>query len=176
MQRLNVPNLQASVRVERFGDRPLEESFDLIFVIHSLYYIDHCEKAIDELLEALAPGGRLVVCIAPNEELNVVANRMWQRQMDGTIWFSEHLQQDLRSRHVNCDMSRLDGKLALSSLEEPFGHETKSIIDFIIQTELAKLPAALRDLVVKFLKSISDSTSVGVSLPHPVDVFQYRRS
>ena len=79
--------VDVSVLVQKFGEQVFENKFDLILFVQSIYYLEDRNDAIDAALHALKPGGELVIVIAPDEELNTIANLMWQRQMEQKSWF-----------------------------------------------------------------------------------------
>ena len=165
-----------SVLVEPFGDRSLDQKFDLILFVHSLYYMDDCNKAIDLALKSLTPGGQLVICMAPDEALNVIANLVWRRQMGQKSWFSDDVTNFFESRGLEFRKTQIDARLNVSDCFDLPTEAGREIIDFIVQTRIDKLPDSLREMIFEFLISISETDDSKTKLPHPVDIFTYKNS
>ena len=165
-----------SILIEPFGDQSFDQSFDLILFVHSLYYMDDRNKAIDLALNSLTPGGQLVICIAPDEALNAIAKLMWQRQMGQESWFSDDVRNYFEARGLEFRKTQIDAKLNVSDCFDLPTETGRKIIDFIIQTRIDKLPHSLRQMIFEFLISISETDGSKTELSHPVDIFTYKNS
>ena len=168
-------HVDVSVLVKKFGNQLFEQEFNLILFVQSVYYLDDRKDAIDAALQALKPGGELVIVIAPNEELNTIANLIWQRQMGQKSWFSTDVRAHFEERGLDYSETRISANLNAS---ECFGESSeggRNIVDFIVQTQTDQLPTALRDDISDFLMSISKGEGSMRSLPHPVDIFRCRK-
>ena len=157
---------------EPFGARSLDQKFDLILMIQSLYYFDDRPGAIDAAMERLNPGGQLVIAIAPDEALNVVANLMWQNQMDRSSWFSHNVRDHFAQRSLTVDIIRLPSRLTLPKAFDRADDMTLDILNFIIQTDINALPESLSRQILAFLESCTIIDNGVTHLPHPVDLFR----
>jgi len=167
--------VDVSVLVQKFGEQTFEIAFDLILFVQSIYYLEDRNDAIDAALQALKPGGELVIVIAPDEELNTIANLMWQRQMEQESWFSDDVRAHFEARGLKYSETRVSANL---NANECFGESTeegRNILDFIVQTRADQLPTGLRNDISEFLMSICEEQGTTKSLPHPVDIFRYKK-
>ena len=167
--------VDVSVLMQKFGEQVFENKFDLILFVQSIYYLEDRNDAIDAALHALKPGGELVIVIAPDEELNTIANLMWQRQMEQKSWFSDNVRAHFDARGLDYGETRVSANL---NANECFGESTeegRNIVDFIVQTRADQLPTGLRNDICEFLMSISEEQGTTTCLPHPVDIFRCKK-
>ncbi len=167
--------VDVSVLVQKFGEQVFENKFDLILFVQSIYYLEDRNDAIDAALHALKPCGELVIVIAPDEELNTIANLMWQRQMEQKSWFSDNVRAHFDARGLDYGETRVSANL---NANECFGESTeagRNIVDFIVQTRADQLPTGLRNDISEFLMSISEEQGTTTCLPHPVDIFRCKK-
>jgi SAM-dependent methyltransferase len=168
--------VDTSVLVEKFGERSLDAAFDLILFVHSIYYLDDRNEAIDAALSALKPGGVLIIVVAPDESLNVIANLIWQRQMGQKSFFSDDLRRHFDARGIDYSETRIAANLDATAGFNSTSQEGRDIIDFTVQTRMALLPEPLQHDISEFLLSTSKIEDGNTYLPHPVDVFCCRKS
>ena len=164
-----------SVLLQKFEEQVFENKFDLILFVHSIYYLENRNDAIDAALKALKPGGELVIVIAPDEELNKIANLMWQRQMEQKSWFSDDVRAHFDARGLDYSEARVSANLNAKGC---FGESTevgRNIVDFIVQTQTDQLPTGLRNDIFDFLISIAEGQGTTTCLPHPVDIFRCKK-
>ena len=167
--------VDVAVLVQKFGEQVFDNQFDLILFVHSIYYLEDRNDAIDAALKALKPGGELIVVIAPDEELNTVANLMWQRQMEQQSWFSEDVRAHFDVAELDYGETRVSANLNANGC---FGESTevgRNIVDFIVQTRADQLPTGLRNDISDFLMSITQGQGATTCLPHPVDIFRCKK-
>ncbi len=167
--------VDTSVLVEKFGERSLDAAFDLILFVHSIYYLDDRNEAIDAALSALKPGGVLIIVVAPDESLNVIANLIWQRQMGQKSFFSDDLRRHFDARGIDYSETRIAANLDATAGFNSTSQEGRDIIDFTVQTRMALLPEPLQHDISEFLLSTSKIEDGNTYLPHPVDVFCCRK-
>ena len=168
--------VDTSVLVEKFGERSLDAAFDLILFVHSIYYLDDRNEAIDAALSALKPGGVLIIVVAPDESLNVIANLIWQRQMGQKSFFSDDLRRHFDARGIDYSETRIAANLDATAGFNSTSQEGRDIIDFTVQTRMALLPEPLQHDISEFLLSTSKIEDGNTYLPHPVDVFCCRKN
>lgn len=167
--------VDTSVLVEKFGERSLDAAFDLILFVHSIYYLDDRNEAIDAALSALKPGGVLIIVVAPDESLNVIANLIWQRQMGQKSFFSDDLRRHFDARGIDYSETRIAANLDATAGFNSTSQEGRDIIDFTVQTRMELLPEPLQHDISEFLLSTSKIEDGNTYLPHPVDVFCCRK-
>jgi SAM-dependent methyltransferase len=167
--------VDTSVLVEKFGERSLDAAFDLILFVHSIYYLDDRNEAIDAALSALKPGGVLIIVVAPDESLNVIANLIWQRQMGQKSFFSDDLRRHFDARGIDYSETRIAANLDATAGFNSTSQEGRDIIDFTVQTRMELLPEPLQHDISEFLLSASRIEDGNTYLPHPVDVFCCRK-
>jgi SAM-dependent methyltransferase len=164
-------SVDASVLVEKFGDRSFGKDFDLILFVQSIYYLGDRNGAIDAALKALQPGGVLIIVVAPDESLNTIANLVWQRQMGRKSWFSDDLRHHFDARGIAYSETRISANLNATDCFNTTSQDGRNIIDFIVQTRTDRLPETLQQDISEFLLSISEVDDGNTCLPHPVDIF-----
>ncbi len=175
MRAQKTEQVDVSVLVQKFGDRLFEQEFDLILFVQSIYYLEDRKDAIDAALQALKPGGELVIVIAPDEALNTIANLMWQRQMGQKSWFSVDVRAHFEARGLDYSETRISANLNANECFGESSEEGRNIVDFIVQTRTDQLPTALRTDISDFLMSISIGEGAVTCLPHPVDIFRCKK-
>ena len=175
MRAQKTEQVDVSVLVQKFGDRLFEQEFDLILFVQSIYYLEDRKDAIDAALQALKPGGELVIVIAPDEALNTIANLMWQRQMGQKSWFSDDVRAHFEARGLDYSETRISANLNANECFGESNEEGRNIVDFIVQTRTDQLPTALRTDISDFLMSISKGEGAVTCLPHPVDIFRCKK-
>ncbi|MFT6087470.1 MAG: SAM-dependent methyltransferase [Glaciecola sp.] len=167
--------VDSSVLVEKFGGRSFAEEFDLVLFVQSIYYLDDRNDAIDAALDALSPGGVLIIVVAPDESLNVIANLIWQRQMGHKSFFSDDLRLRFDTLGVEYSETRISANLNVTNCFNALSHEGRDIIDFTVQARTGLLPEPLQKDIFDFLLSISKVEAGKTYLPHPVDIFRCRK-
>jgi SAM-dependent methyltransferase len=167
--------VDSSVLVEKFGDRSFGREFDLVLFVQSIYYLDNRNDAIDAALDALNPGGVLIIVVAPNESLNVIANLIWQRQMGDKSFFSDDLRLHFDARGIDYSETRIFANLNATDCFNTISQEGREIIDFTVQARTDLLPEPLQQYIFEFLRSISKFEDGNIYLPHPVDIFRCRK-
>jgi SAM-dependent methyltransferase len=180
LKRMNAQNsdqmdVDTSVLVEKFGDRSFDQEFDLILFVHSIYYLDDRNDAIDAALNALNPGGILIIVVAPDESLNAIANLIWQRQMRKKSFFSDDLRRHFNARGIDYSETRISANLDATSGFSSTSQEGRDIIDFTVQTRTGLLPEPLQKDISDFLLSTSIVEDGNTYLPHPVDIFSCKK-
>jgi SAM-dependent methyltransferase len=168
-------DVDTSVLVEKFGDRSFDQEFDLILFVHSIYYLDDRNDAIDAALNALNPGGILIIVVAPDESLNAIANLIWQRQMGKKSFFSDDLRRHFNARGIDYSETRISANLDATSGFNSTSQEGRDIIDFTVQTRTGLLPEPLQKDISDFLLSTSIVEDGNTYLPHPVDIFSCKK-
>jgi len=151
--------------------------FDLVHFTHCLYYFPRPGRAVERALELLAPGGAVLAFLAPNEELNALADACWALTQGGRrSWFADDLARFLGDRPTHrVTRTRIDAWLDASAcLGEPHPDGAR-LLDFIAQADTGRLPADVTEAMRRYLRSVAVRDDGGrFLLPHPVDAFLIR--
>jgi SAM-dependent methyltransferase len=164
-------NIQVEVHNTRFEKFSEQRRFDLVFMVHSLYYMEDPEQAIDSMLKLVNEPGRLVILIASNDTLNELSSSFWKVENGGSSWFSEDLNRHLETRGITFERKRIEAKLDITSSCEPDSEQGIRIADFIAQVPTAELPPLLRKMIFSYLETTSQRDGDMRWLPHNVDAF-----
>jgi len=171
--------ITVEVRAGAFEATPIDEAFDLVHLTHCLYYLEAPGRAVGTALELVAPGGALLVFLAPNEALNALADACWARERQGRrAWFADDLDAFLRDElRLPFERHRIDASLDAGPCFEPDDPEGDRLLDFIVQAETTRFPATLSGAMRRYLAHIASRDAEGRprQLPHPVDAFLIRR-
>jgi SAM-dependent methyltransferase len=148
-----------------------QRRFDRVLMVHSLYYMDDPERAIEKALNLVNDSGRLIILIASNDTLNELSSSFWQIENGGSTWFSEDLSKHLDERGVAFDRQRIEARLDITSCCEPESEQGIRIADFIAQAPTGELPPGLRTMIFSYLEATSQRDGDMRWLPHNVDAF-----
>ena len=148
-----------------------QRRFDRVLMVHSLYYMEDPELAIDKALNLVNESGRLIILIASNDTLNELSSSFWKMENGGSSWFSEDLSKHLEERGVSFERNRIEARLDITSCCEPESEQGSHIADFIAQVPLGELPPGLRTMIFSYLKATSHLDGDIRWLPHNVDAF-----
>lgn len=154
--------------VESFSSNDL---FDLIHVVHSLYYFDKPAQSIGALMDRVAADGELVIFQAPKAELNLLADCFWQEHSADPIWFSGKLDEHLREANITFRRDRINAEVDVTACFVEGCAEGSLTLDFLVQSDCENAPPEVRADVLEYLRAISRSDGQRVLAPHPVDVF-----
>jgi SAM-dependent methyltransferase len=174
LSRMVVEN-DPSIRVEAYntGFEAFTEQrrFDLVLMVHSLYYMDDPKRALKSALNLVSESGRLVILIASDDTLNELASSFWERENGGSTWFSEDLSRHLKNRGISFERQRIEAKLDITSCCEPLSEQGGRIADFVAQVPTKELPPRLRQMIFSYLEATSHRDGDMRWLPHNVDAF-----
>jgi len=174
MSRMVVEN-DGNIRVEAhnssFEDFADPRRFDLVLMVHSLYYMEDPKRAIENALNLVSESGRLVILIASDDTLNELASSFWARENGGSTWFSEDLSRHLEKLGIPFECQRIEATLDITSCCEPGSEQGARIADFVAQAPTAELPSRLRQMIFSYLEATSHRDGNMRLLPHNVDAF-----
>ncbi|MFQ3200230.1 MAG: SAM-dependent methyltransferase [Zhongshania sp.] len=148
-----------------------QRRFDRVLMVHSLYYMDDPERAIEKALNLVNESGKLIILIASNDTLNELSSSFWQIENGGSTWFSEDLSKHLDERGVAFDRQRIEARLDITSCCEPESEQGIRIADFIAQAPTGELPPGLGTMIFSYLEATSHLDGDMRWLPHNVDAF-----
>ncbi|MFT5604504.1 MAG: SAM-dependent methyltransferase [Paracoccaceae bacterium] len=174
MSSMTLPSAQ-NIRVEtlntNFEKCTEKRRFDRVLMVHSLYYMDDPELAIEKALNLVNESGRLIILIASNDTLNELSSSFWKMENGGSTWFSEDLCKHLDERGVSFERQRIEAKLDITSCCELESEQGIRIADFIAQAPTGELPPGLRTMIFSYLEATSHLDGDMRWLPHNVDAF-----
>ncbi|MDJ0360103.1 class I SAM-dependent methyltransferase [Rhodococcus sp. H29-C3] len=167
MAALEADELSVDVHVASFSDAPVDETFDVVLFVHSMYYVTDVEETLRGALELLRSGGELWVLNAPRGALNALVDVLAPPLEGHRQWFSADVEKAFVDAGIALDeIVTLDALVDLASASE-------RVLDFAVQ---ARLTPELRGPVRVYLDAVSVPGADGrPRVPHPVDVFAAAR-
>lgn len=165
------PNIRVGVHNTSFEQFTGQDRFDLVLMVHSLYYMEDAKAAILHALNLVNDSGRLAVLIASNDTLNELSNSFWGREKRGSTWFSEDLREHLEKLGVPFESKRIEATLDITSCCEPRSENGIRIADFLAQVPIDELPMRLRQMIFSYIEATSHRDGDKRYLAHNVDAF-----
>lgn len=163
--RIASTRLSVDTVVAPFADVSLEENFDVVTFVHSMYYVPDVAEAALAASRLLKPHGQAVVLSAPRGALNRLAGLLAPTLEGHRQWFSDDVRDGLaRTGLPVADLGPIDAVVDLTDASD-------DVLDFTVQ---AKLTPSLRDLVRRYLADVSLIPGATV-VPHPVDTYTLKR-
>ncbi len=167
----SLDSVKFEVEPTTFDQFEAECSFDLINLVHSLYYMPDPAAALQKARKLLAPGGRLVVFHAPCDEMNSLTEPFWQKLYGRSTLFAEDFRRLFDAWHWNYERARVDAKLEVSPLTHANQEVGIALTDFIAQIDSTRLDKPVQDLIARYLDLVSVEDENETHISHPVDVF-----
>ena len=164
MGRINSDRLSFDTVVAPFANASVDETFDVVTFVHSMYYVPDVAEAAQAASALLRPGGEAIVLSAPRGALNLLAGLLAPAIEGHRQWFGDDV-------HDALTRSGLD--LAIPAPIEAVVDLTDAsdeVLDFTVQ---ARLTPDLRGLVRRYLASVS-LVAGRSEVAHPVDVYVIR--
>jgi SAM-dependent methyltransferase len=140
---------------------------DFVLAIHSIYYMEDVGTALDRLLRMRKPDGRLIVALAPREDMNELARVFWAPQLDQRVWWDRDAEQHLRSRDKHYHPFRINAEL---KIPRPGESAASDILSFLVQTRFDRLSETVQDLVTAYLRLVGNDDGQQLAVPHPVTI------
>ncbi len=168
---LKLSNVQLDLREQDIESLKSVDRFDIIHVIHSLYYFDNPATTLDRLLRLRAPEGKVVIVQAPEAELNQLAKCFWTHHAENGIWFSDRLADHLSQRRLDFSRQRLHGEVDIASCFEADCSFGEMMLDFITQSDCRQLRDDILQLCLSYLRSVTRPEKDSMLGAHPADAF-----
>ena len=151
-------------------------SFDLVHLVHCLYYMADAAESLRQARALCDGGGELVVFHAPCEALNDLATRFYDKLYGRPTLFAREVEALLESWGWSFARHRVDAWVDITPLidgppEHPVG---RALRDFIVQVDSQALSAPVRSLVDRYLETIVRRADGAALVAHPVDAFVIR--
>ena len=167
MAALGAEELSVTAHVASFDDAPVNETFDVVVFVHSIYYVADVPDTLRGACKLLRPGGQLWVLNAPRAALNALVDVLAPPLEGHRQWFSA----DVEKAFVDTDID-FDEVVTLNALVD-LASASDEVLDFAVQ---AQLTPELRGPVRAYLDAVSvPGANGGRQVPHPVDVFSTTR-
>jgi SAM-dependent methyltransferase len=155
----------------RFEDFEAERRFDLVLMVHSLYYMKDPKQAFEKACDFVDGDGRLAILIASNDSLNELSSAFWELEDREPTWFSEDLSEHLDRIEVPFERKRIEATLDVTDCCEPDSELGIRISDFLAQVPTGRLPERLRGMIFSYLDETARLDRGKRWLPHNVDAF-----
>jgi len=164
MGRINRERLSFDTIVAPFAKTSLDETFDVVTFVHSMYYVPDVAEAAHAASALLRPGGEAIVLSAPRGALNLLAGLLAPAIEGHRQWFSDDVHDALTRSGLDLVMpAPIDAVVDLTDASD-------DVLDFTVQ---ARLTPDLRGLVRRYLADVSLVAGRSV-VAHPVDTFIVR--
>ena len=149
------------------------QSFDIILLIHSLYYFPEIETLIRKVDELLEEGGIAIVGVAATGRLLSRPYNLIYRQLNGRpAWFCEDLQRALAKHHFSFHQKTIEFSMNLTKCFQKNSESGKRLLNFIIGANTAYFsPSQLRLLLDYFDKSSRTMENGEIVIPHAANLF-----
>lgn len=167
----NDRNIRVEVHNTCFEQFIEQRRFDLVLMVHSLYYMDDPKLALENALNLVNEFGRLVILIASKDTLNELSSSFWELENAGSTWFSEDLSRHLETLGIPFERKRIEATLDITSCCEPHSEQGTRIADFVAQVPTGELPLRLRRMIFSYLEATAHRDGDMFWLPHNVDAF-----
>jgi SAM-dependent methyltransferase len=154
-------SLSTSVHVSHFADAHIDEPFDAVTFVHSMYYVPDIVDAVHKAAHHARDGGEVLVLSAPRGDLNRLAGLLAPTLEGHRQWFSD----DVREALEGSDLA-----FTVAGTIEAVVDLTDADVDVLDFTVQACLTPDLRALVRRYLADVSLVPGRSV-VAHPVDVY-----
>jgi SAM-dependent methyltransferase len=143
-----------------------DEQVDVVLAVHSLYYVPDLAAAVADAAARLAPGGALVVLLAPLEELCLLTEAVASASHR---WWSGDLPAALEAAGLHATSTRLAGRLDTTPCFDPASPTGREVLDFLVGADCSALDDAAGTALLDALAAIGTEDAGRRTVPHPVD-------
>ncbi|MGI9307783.1 MAG: class I SAM-dependent methyltransferase [Gammaproteobacteria bacterium] len=171
MESVSDASIDVEVHNTRFEDFNEQRRFDLVLMVHSIYYMENPAQALANARKLVSESGKLVILIASNDRLNELSSSFWAMENGGTSWFSEDLSAHLEQAGIAHERQRIEATLDITACCDEGSEQGKHIADFVAQVPTEELPTPLRGMIFSYLEASSRRDGGMRWLPHNVDAF-----
>jgi SAM-dependent methyltransferase len=164
-------NVRLDLREQNIEALTSTDRFDIIHVVHSLYYFEDPAASLDRLLRLLAPEGKAVIVQAPEAELNQLAKCFWIHHANSGIWFSDCLADHLSRRRLAFSKQRIHAEVDVARCFEADCPRGEMMLDFITQSDSRQLDDEIVQVCLSYLRAVSRPAKDSMLVAHPADAF-----
>ena len=173
-QRFSSQDVDTEIFTGFFSKFQPANSFDIIHFVHCLYYFKDIESDLCRAVEMLAPNGLLTIFHAPHEALNHMADRVWEKQFNRSIWYSDEVVAALEKFDLDIHVQRLDAEVDVTACMNMDSDLGTDILDFIVQADTRQFEKEFRTSLLDGLRSIACQQGDRFFCAHPVDAIVAR--
>ncbi|NEP22147.1 class I SAM-dependent methyltransferase [Moorena sp. SIO3I6] len=158
-----------TVGFESFQSR---QGFDIILLIHSLYYFSDIKTLFRKIYELSREGGMVILGVAKRQLLNEPFYHATQRLYGKYPWFSDDVKQLLTESNLPFRQEKIDFTTNITKCFDKESELGKQLLNFIVgaNTEFFS-PLQLRLLLDYFGTSSQKMEGGEIMLPHSVILF-----
>ncbi|NER34908.1 MAG: class I SAM-dependent methyltransferase [Oscillatoria sp. SIO1A7] len=155
------------------------QTFDIILLIHSLYYFPDIEPLISKSYQLLKQGGMEIVAITPRTLINEPYELVCQRLLGRSPWSSEDLWEVLAKSGCNIPFCQETIEFSVN-ITECFHKESqlgKQLLNCLIGVNTNYFSPLQLQLLLDYFKTIAQKTEGGeIVVPHCVDLFYFDKT
>ena len=142
------------------------EPADVVLAVHSLYYVPDLAAAVAAAADRLAPGGSLVVLLAPLEALCQLTEAV---DPASHRWWSGDLPTALAAAGLRGTTVRIAGRLDTTACFDPASPTGREVLDFLVGADCGELDDPARGVLLDAVSAIGTRDGDRWTVPHPVD-------
>ena len=159
-----------SVSFDRFTD---QQAFDIVLLIHSLYYFPEIERSIQRVYQLLRGTGMAILGIASNRSLLTKPYYyVNQRLCPESRWYSEDLKKVLIENKIPFRQEEVEFSVNITECFQTTSQLGKQFLDFTIGANTAYFsPLQLRLLLEYFAAGSRKMQTGKIMFPHSADLF-----
>ena len=164
MGRINSDRLSFDTVVAPFAKTSLDETFDIVTFVHSMYYVPDVAEAAHKARALLRPGGEAIILSAPRGALNLLAGLLAPAIEGHQQWFGDDVRDALTCSGLDLAIpAPIEAVVDLTDASD-------DVLDFTVQ---ARLTPDLRGIVRGYLAAVS-LVAGRSEVAHPVDAYVVR--
>ena len=153
------------------------EKFDVIWMVNCTYYATSLNSLLQGGFSLLKPSGIMLIVSSSKESVEELVTRFWFHQRQDQLKTTESVVFTLHQLGIPYRIKREPITLNLTEqLNEDFqSDESKLVLDHLVFCRLTDYPPQVRELAVKFLKSIAEINKTSSKIVSMSDLIQIRR-
>ncbi|QNG38327.1 class I SAM-dependent methyltransferase [Geodermatophilaceae bacterium NBWT11] len=152
---------------QTLGETVGDDVADVVLAVHSLYYVPDLGEALTAARRRLAPGGALLVALAPLEDLCLLTTTV---DAASHRWWSADLLAALPEAGLTAQVTRVAGRLDVTDCSDPTSADGADVLDFLVGADCSDLAVPARAALLDALDAITTTEGDRRYAPHPVDV------
>lgn len=136
--------------------------FDVIWMANCTYYTSSLVSLIQGAFSLLKPAGELIIVSSKKESIEELVTRFWSHQRQDELHTAESVVATLKQLSIPHHISREPITLDLTAhLGENFStKQSELVLDHLMLCRLTDYPPQVKDLVIKYLKSIATKNKI----------------
>lgn len=165
--------VQFEINPLTFEDFTISRAFDLVHFTHCLYYIPDRQAAIMHALQAIGPGGQVLILHQTPLGIGQVQQRFLKRVKgsDQEMLSSRDIQDILEQRKIPYRLEVVESHINVTECFQPGSEVGEALLSFFLESDIRGLNPALKQEVVEYLHEITFTRKDRRLLRHPVAIF-----